>query len=207
MPADSNWNTPVVSPLRNKSYTLSSSNGILFMSIILPWTFLMIRNACWITERFDRPKKSILSSPSSSTCGPGYCVASGPLAETSSGINLTKSSGAITTPQACTPCERIVPSSRIAKSITSFAVGLVSYSCFKSGSFTIASFSFTWCPITGSGTSFAILSASANGTSSTRATSRTAFFAIILPNVQILLTRPLPYFCVQYSITSSRRLS
>ena len=166
-----------------------------------------MRNACWITDKFDKPKKSIFKRPSSSTCGPGYCVASGPFAETSRGINFTKSSGAITTPQACTPCERIVPSNLIAKSITSLAVGLVSYSFFKSGSFTIASFSFTWCPITGSGTNFAILSASAYGTSNTRATSRTAFFAIILPKVTILLTRPLPYFCVQYSITSSRRLS
>ena len=160
-----------------------------------------------MTERFMRPKKSIFSRPSSSTWVDGNWVASGPLAETSSGKNFTRSSGAITTPQACTPWERTVPSSLIAKSSTRLAVGFVSYSRRRSGASTMARVSGTWCPISGSGTILASRSASTYGTSSTRATSRTAIFPIILPKVQILQTRSLPYFSVQYSITSSRRVS
>ena len=53
----------------------------------------------------------------------------------------------------------------------------------------------------------ATLLASASGMSSARATSLTAAFAFIVPNVMIWATFSRPYFRVTYSMTSPRRRS
>ena len=136
MPADSSWNTPVVSPRWNNLYVSLSSSGNSDRLISVPCTLRMIRMALLIIDKFDSPKKSILSNPNSSTSPIGNWVATTPFCACSSGRYLTRSSGAITTPHACTPCERIVPSSFIAKSSTRCATGLLSYSFLRSGSST-----------------------------------------------------------------------
>ncbi len=146
IPADSSWNTPVVSPRWNNLKVSSSSSGILARSISVLYTFLIIRKALLIIVKFERPKKSILSRPISSTGPIGYCVATTPFCDISTGANFTISSGAITTPAACTPWLRIVPSRRIAKSSTRFEVWFVSYSFFKSGSSTTLLTKGMWRP-------------------------------------------------------------
>ncbi len=137
MPLDSNWNTPVVSPRPSSAKVFSSSRGISLRLISVLYTRLIIRSASLMMVKLLRPKKSILSKPSSSICPIGNCAATTPFCAISSGTYSTRLSGAITTPQACTPWLRTVPSSAIAISITDLLVSLVSYSFLRSGSFTM----------------------------------------------------------------------
>ena len=58
--------------------------------------------------------------------------------------------------------------------------------------------------LTPSGMNFAMRSTVANGSPSTRPTSRVAAFAASLPKVMICATRSRPYFATTYSITRSR---
>ena len=74
MPSDSNWNTPIESPRHIISKVFGSSSGSEAMSGRSLPAFSMIWRQFSITSRLRRPRKSILSRPSSSIGPMEYCV-------------------------------------------------------------------------------------------------------------------------------------
>ena len=124
----SSWNTPVVSPRESISYVFASSIGMRSMSISIPRR-LNRSIASPKIVRFRRPRKSILSSPSSATAFISYCVTVPPPSASFRHTGMTSVSGTslITTPAACTPACRRRPSSPRATSITRFESSSVSY--------------------------------------------------------------------------------
>ena len=105
MPADSSWNTPVVSPTASISNVFLSVRGMPYKSITFPFTSSINLRAAAIIVRFRSPRKSIFSSPtpSSPTVYMSYCVTTrSPLLSLCSGVYSTSGLSAITTPAACT---------------------------------------------------------------------------------------------------------
>ena len=127
MPADSNWNVPVVMPLQYSSNVLGSSIGIFSMSMSMPWFSLMLARASLMMERFFSPRKSILISPVSSMTPPSYWVTMifSPSLSVAvlTGTQSVMSSRPMITPQACTPVLRTLPSSFSAKRMVSPTLG------------------------------------------------------------------------------------
>ena len=74
IPADSNWNTPSVSPSESILYVFLSSNGILLISSSIPFLSLIISRAWVIMVKFFKPKKSIFKRPIFSQSSFGYSV-------------------------------------------------------------------------------------------------------------------------------------
>ena len=187
MPDDSNWKTPAASPFASIAYVFLSSIGIAEMSRLS-----ISSHALTITSRLRRPRKSILSRPSDSMSFIENCVTtswSAPFC--CSGTTLISGSAPITTPAAWIESARVRPSSGSARSRISFATGSPSIALRSSPpGFRQSSSS---CPGP-SGISFAILSTTPYGTSSTRPASRTAARAAIVENVMICATRSAPYF-------------
>ena len=145
-------------------------------------------------ERVFSPSRSILSIPTLSTSFPSYCVT---MSSESLAVLRGRCSirlfGPMITPQAWVPVCLAEPSRVSAKMrvffSSSFPFFLMSAS---SGTSLYASLS----KIPGrSGTSFANLSASGRGSLRTRATSRMALLAAMVPKVTICATFSLPYFC------------
>src|SRR6266511_1568070 len=183
MPDDSNWKTPVESPRASIAYVCASSIGIFVMSSPLP----ISSTALSITSRLRRPRKSIFSSPSASMSPIGNCVTtswSGPFC--CKGTMFVSGSAPITTPAAWIESARVSPSSGCASSTISFATG--SLSIARRSSAPGLRHSSSVCPGP-SGISFAILSTTPYGTSSTRPASRTAARPAIVENVMICATR------------------
>ncbi len=115
IPEDSNWKTPSVAPFDSILKTAPSSMGISsirnsgFSFAIIFWAFR-------ITERFRRPRKSILRRPSSSRVVMVYCVTTASPFFASGTYSATGLS-VITTPAACVEALRGIPSSCRAMSI------------------------------------------------------------------------------------------
>ena len=145
-----------------------------------------------ITSRLRRPRKSIFSRPSAETVFIENWVTtswSGPFCW--SGTTSISGSAPMTTPAAWIESWRMRPSSGFARSMISFAAGSVSYAFLRSEPGLRQSASVWPGP---SGISFAILSTTPYGISSTRPASRTAARAAIVPKVMIWATRSRPYF-------------
>ncbi len=120
MPADSNWNTPVVSPCCRSLKVCPSSMGICSIFTSLPRVRLMISKLVWMTVRFMRPRKSIFRSPRDSKGFAEYCVM---IVFSSFGafwraVYVVVAAGVMMTPQACTETWRAFPSNFNALSIT-----------------------------------------------------------------------------------------
>ena len=107
---------------------------------------------------------------------------------------------AISTPPACMPTLRVIPS-RPSASSSSIRTSSSCASSFSCGSISRAFFKVM---PNSNGTSFANLSTKLYGKSNTRPTSRITAFAAIVPKVTICETLSSPYFCFTYSITRSR---
>ncbi len=105
----------------------------------------------------------------------------------------------MTTPAACVPTFRTVPSRRLENSIIRAMSGSRSASAFRAGSFLIASSSEMFRTF---GTSFLIASTFGNGMPSARPTSVIAAFAFRVPKVPIWATFSDPYLSRTYSMTS-----
>ena len=131
---DSSWNTPMVVPAESRSKVAWSSSEMASMSTTSPRNCSMTSTVSVMTSRFRRPRKSILSRPSSSTPPISYWVTTG----ASSGacpdsglrwIGRYSVSGSlvITTAAAWMPSWRRRPSRPLATSITLRASSSVSY--------------------------------------------------------------------------------
>ncbi len=112
MPADSSWNTPVVSPEASSSNVFSSSSGIRSRSTVTPRCSAMRSTALRRIVRFDRPRKSNLSRPSASMpCISYWVMSASELVARWSGISSVSGSREITTPAAWVDALRATPSS------------------------------------------------------------------------------------------------
>ena len=100
IPADSNWNKPMVFALLNCFMTFGSFSLIFSMSISISRFFLTSFMVSLITVRFLSPKKSIFSSPNSSISVILYWVTIR-LFDKARGTISVKISLLITTPAAC----------------------------------------------------------------------------------------------------------
>ncbi len=128
MPSESSWNTPRVSPRDRRSYVARSSSGIFVWSMrCLPFASMLF-NVSRITVKLDRPRKSILTSPSVSQVWYSSVVVTVPSVRSSNGDVLLIGSLPMMVAQACTPVWRIRPSMPIASSVTRFASGSELYS-------------------------------------------------------------------------------
>ena len=105
----------------------------------------------------------------------------------------------MTTPAAWVEAWRVIPSSRRATVSSSLTRGSFCSSSLRAG---FSSTALARLMSSAAGISLATLFASASGMSSARATSRTAAFAFIVPNVMICATFSRPYLRVTYSMTS-----
>jgi hypothetical protein len=173
----------------------------------------MMSSASSITSRLRRPRKSILSRPSSSTGFIEYCVTvrwifwpSGPVPASASwsGTMSVNGRSEMTTAAAWIDALRTIPSRPWATSTICFAVASRATSLASSVPGARQSSKLGGRPCWGSGMSFASLSPIAYSWPSTRAASRVAARGNILPKVMICATRSAPYFSVTYRITRSR---
>src|SRR2546428_708279 len=101
MPADSSWNTPVVSPDASSSNVFASSSGIVSRSISSP-RWARTRSTAWRRiVRFDSPRKSNFRSPSASiACISYWVISASELVAFWSGISSVSGSSEMTTPAA-----------------------------------------------------------------------------------------------------------
>ena len=143
MPRDSSWNTAVVSARLSISKVLPSSRG---MASILsgPWpaasrTLSTISSAQSMMVRVRKPRKSNLTRPASSISFLSNCTTKpAPSSSHSRGEKSVSLVGAITTPPACLPVPRVVPSSFRAISQISSASSSFSMNSLSAGSCSMA---------------------------------------------------------------------
>ena len=140
IPALSSWNTPSVLPAASMAKVSLSSSGSLFTSKS-GMRRLTSSAASSSTVRLRRPRKSIFSSPSSSSVVMGYCVTTLSSFLASGTYSYTGRS-VMTTPAACVLAWRGMPSRDRAVSISPFMRSSRSYisrSCFErcSASFSV----------------------------------------------------------------------
>ena len=124
IPRDSNWNTAVVSALCRSSNVSASCKGIVAISnstsSFLLRSALIVVSAQSIMVRVLKPKKSNLTSPAASTSSLSYWVTRlAPVSSQYTGQKSVSWVGAITTPPACFPTLRVMPSNLKAISIIS----------------------------------------------------------------------------------------
>ncbi len=84
----SSWNTPIERPLRSISKVGSSSRGTSSMSSRRPVEASMSSSVRSMTDRFRRPRKSILRRPRSSTPCISYWVTIGASSRRAAGLGL-----------------------------------------------------------------------------------------------------------------------
>ena len=177
--------------------------GILEMSIEAEsWRLVLISSRVLsMVERFCKPRKSNLTAPWSSAYFIGYIDCSTPSFPVQTGITSRISWSMIITPAAWVPKWVFRSSSCRLNLIKRCSFSLPS-AASSASSGTLAS---AWSSVIfkSFGTSFAILSASEYGKSSTRATPRTTAFALSEPKVDIWHTFLSPYFSRTCSITFS----
>ena len=173
---------------------MRSSTGNLSGSKSIPRNSFTNRTAYFIKVNVFRPKKSIFSKPADSATELSYCVQT--ITESlavATGTKFVKSSGVIITPHACIPVFLTDPSMSFARFRTAAKRSFPS-AIFRNS---LAEFKSSWFNLNLSansksvnennffkeisGTSFAKRSASCNGKSITRAVSRMADFAAIVP--------------------------
>jgi len=120
----SSWKTPRVSPLANNSNVFLSASGRSSSTTFLPWFFSILARQSSRTERFRKPKKSILSKPVASHATMSNWVMTAPSASRR-WIGMISRSGSRPriTPAACTPHWRFKPSRPRAVSTITFALG------------------------------------------------------------------------------------
>ena len=126
--APSIWNTPIVSPDANSAKVAGSSSGTESISTRSPVVRSISSRQRSMIESVERPRKSILSSPRSSTPCISNCVtvsASSPFLWT--GTMFVRGSGAMTTAAAWIESCLRRPSSPLATSTTSLTAGSVWY--------------------------------------------------------------------------------
>ncbi len=125
MPVLSSWNTPLVRPWASISYVAASSSGA--SSILKPGSFSCTSlTASSSTVRFLRARKSIFSSPSSSSVVMGYWHTTDSSFFASGTYSYTGFS-VITTPAAWVEAWRGMPSRARAVSIRRRRVSSLSY--------------------------------------------------------------------------------
>ena len=100
IPADSNWNTPEVSPRWNKSSVFASFSGISFNRISYPSTRLTAFKVKSIIDKLRSPKKSIFKRPIASTSFIVYWVRKASSEPRWSGTSSSRFLSLITTPAA-----------------------------------------------------------------------------------------------------------
>ena len=204
IPALSNWKMAVVSPFWNRRYVGASSSGMSSISISIPLLFLILFKVWVMMSKVFKPRKSIFSSPASSTSEPSYCTTMvSEFLEVANGMQSNRLSRPMMTPQACTPVPRSVPSSFKANCKVCFTNGVpFSSSFFSSG---VASMAFSRV-LASSGTIFDRRSLSDSGSISARAQSLMAVLPFISISVTITATFSLPYFSLTYWMVFSRPL-
>ena len=123
IPRDSSWNTAVVLVAFNRSKVASSSRGIVSMlTSSSPLDFLMLLivfTAQSTIVSVRKPRKSNLTKPTASTSSLSNWLTK--LEASSSqykGVKSVSFDGEITTPPACLPALRTIPSNDFAKSIS-----------------------------------------------------------------------------------------
>ena len=210
MPALSSWNTPWVSPAHSIRLTASSSSGIVSKSTVSPVLSLIKRRASSMTVRVRRPRKSIFSSPSSSTWFLSNWVvimrswlmpvSISAASSSCSGTRSISGFGAITTPAAWVPLLRGNPSTLLAISMIRFTSGSLSYIARSSLDCNALSSVIP----SSRGTALATRSVFGRLMPSARPTSRTAALACRVPKVMIRDTWSAPYLRITYSSTSPR---
>ncbi len=193
MPRDSNWNTAVASACFSRSNTPESSSGICVMSSKAApsarASLIAATVQSMIVSVFS-PRKSNLTRPARSTSSLSNCDTAPVLASsTYSGTKSVSFDGAMTTPPACRPTLRTMPSSLYAMSMISPTSSL---SAMKSRSSDVSATARSSVIPTSNGINFESRSARPYGFPWTRATSRTTAFAAMVPNVAIWLTDSWP---------------
>ena len=130
----SSWNTPMDRLARSISNVFSSSRGTSSMSSCSPVDASRSSRVRSMTDRFRRPRKSILRSPRSSTPCISYWVTMGASSSRPPGSGLrwmgrysVSGSRVMTTAAAWMPSWRRRPSSPSATSQTRFTSGSASY--------------------------------------------------------------------------------
>ena len=176
---------------------------MLFTSTCSPVVWRIKFCAISIMVKLRSPKKSNFTSPISSTSplsniDTGEAFSSAWYTPQKSEILL----GAINTPPACMPRLRVKSSSFMAR-LSSSSASSSRMICSISGSAASASFKCSGL-LASSGMSLDKRSHRANGSCSTRPTSRITALDDIAPKVTIWLTACLPYFSRTYSITRPR---
>ena len=162
------------------------------MSMLLPWVSAMRAKESLMILKVFRPRKSILSIPTLSTTEPSYWVTKrSEFLSDLTGMYCIKSSGAMIMPAAWIPVCRAEPSKISAKAST-FPSGEVR-SFFRSASSGTSAKAWDRVVPGFSGTSLAIWLDLSKGNPNTRATSRMADLAPMLPKVIICATWFLPY--------------
>ena len=202
---DSSWNTPIESPRLSRSNTRWSSSATVSMSNDGSLAARTIATVSVMTSRLRRPRKSIFSRPSSSTPCISYWVTTGAFSGSppASGLRCTgryvvSGSLVMTTAAAWMPSLRLRPSRPLATSTTRLTSGSAWYMARSSVAALNPSVYFGFSskqylsgvsrPITSGGMALAILSPTPYGKPSTRAASRTALRALMVPNVMIWAT-------------------
>ena len=192
IPADSNWNVPVVRPALYNSYVLGSSIGIESISRSMWRVWRIFSTASLIMDSVFNPKKSIFIKPVSSITLPSYWVTSifSPVSLSSAVLTGTQSvisSRPMITPQAWTPVLRTFPSSIWAYFIVLANSSLLELqaSCnsftFSMQFFRFIFWAFPFFSGKRSGIKRVKRSDSGNGSFCTRATSLIANFVAIVP--------------------------
>ena len=183
----------MVSPLWNSSYVFLSSMGISSGLITIPLVCSIYLIASLIKVKVFKPRKSILSSPASSATELSYCVQTRSESfAVATGTKFVKSSGVIITPHACMPVFRTEPSIALAFRRTSADLVSCLMSLRSSRALETSSwfFSLSIRRLSSiskslfneiSGSIFANESASFKGKFITRAVSRIADLAAIVP--------------------------
>ena len=193
IPGLSYWKIPTVSPRWNNSYVFKSSIGNASGSKSISDRYFTNLTVSFIKVRVFSPKKSILSKPALSTTELSNWVTykSESLA-VATGTKLVISSGVMITPQAWIPVLRKLPSSNCACCKVSDPKSCAAARAFNSFTFSKSSGRKAALSLASSsekilaklmllGMSLAILSASNKGKSNTRAVSRIADLAAMVP--------------------------
>ena len=192
IPRDSYWKIPTVSPFWNNSYVFSSSSGNRSGSNLVPVLCATRSTASLIMVKVFNPKKSIFRSPADSTTELSNWVTSRSASfAVVIGTWSVSGEGVIITPQAWIPVFRTLPSRILAWLMVSALKSLPSDTLISSSAMPISSLlSFCFLVLSSQpksfaslvfGTSLAKRSASCNGRSNTRAASRMADFAAMVP--------------------------
>ena len=110
IPADSNWNTPSVFPVISILYVSSSSRGMLFISMSIPWRFFIMSRVWTMIVKFFSPKKSIFNRPIFSQSSFWNSVITFPSFALWTGTTSSSGWWAMITPAACIPVLHLIPS-------------------------------------------------------------------------------------------------